>query len=184
MKATGIVRRIDELGRIVIPSELRRTLRIKEGDPMEFFTGDGGVVVKPYQVTEELLSSGKLEKVIKAVKDSCVIDGIDVGVTITSTSSVLVGNGTFKLPKSSVPALTEQFYKQMVSTDTVHRTNEPVWIGDNTTIKYVKSIMSEDRDLVGSVVFAISKAVSMEQEDIIVTNLILATNMITVMLEG
>ena len=38
MKATGIVRRIDDLGRIVIPKEIRRTLRIKEGDPLEIFT--------------------------------------------------------------------------------------------------------------------------------------------------
>ena len=38
MKATGIVRRIDDLGRVVIPKEIRRTLRIKEGDPLEIFT--------------------------------------------------------------------------------------------------------------------------------------------------
>ena len=38
MKATGIVRRIDELGRVVIPKEIRRTLRIKDGDPLEIFT--------------------------------------------------------------------------------------------------------------------------------------------------
>lgn len=47
MKATGIVRRIDELGRVVIPKEIRRTMRIREGDPLEIFTnGDGGVVFK------------------------------------------------------------------------------------------------------------------------------------------
>ncbi|CAM5216015.1 AbrB family transcriptional regulator OS=Ureibacillus acetophenoni OX=614649 GN=SAMN05877842_12331 PE=4 SV=1 [Ureibacillus acetophenoni] len=38
MKATGIVRRIDDLGRVVIPKEIRRTMRIREGDPLEFFT--------------------------------------------------------------------------------------------------------------------------------------------------
>lgn len=47
MKATGIVRRIDELGRVVIPKEIRRTLRIREGDPLEIFTeNDGGIVLK------------------------------------------------------------------------------------------------------------------------------------------
>mgnify|MGYP000333862663 CR=1 FL=1 len=48
MKATGIVRRIDELGRIVIPKEIRRTLRIRETDPMEIFTDkEGEIVLKP-----------------------------------------------------------------------------------------------------------------------------------------
>ena len=51
MKATGIVRRIDDLGRVVIPKEIRRTMRIREGDPLEIFTnGDGGVVFKKYSL--------------------------------------------------------------------------------------------------------------------------------------
>ncbi len=45
MKATGIVRRIDELGRVVIPKEIRRTLRIREGDPLEIFTDREGEVI-------------------------------------------------------------------------------------------------------------------------------------------
>ncbi len=49
MKATGIVRRIDELGRIVIPKEIRRTLRIQESDPMEIYMGDdGSIQLKKY----------------------------------------------------------------------------------------------------------------------------------------
>ena len=42
MKATGIVRRVDDLGRIVIPKEIRRTLRIRESDPLEIYTGTAG----------------------------------------------------------------------------------------------------------------------------------------------
>lgn len=50
MKATGIVRRIDDLGRVVIPKEIRRTLEIAEGDPLEIFTDrDGGVILKKYK---------------------------------------------------------------------------------------------------------------------------------------
>ena len=48
MKATGIVRRIDELGRVVIPKEIRRTLRIKEGDPLEIFTERDELMLKKY----------------------------------------------------------------------------------------------------------------------------------------
>ena len=55
MKATGIVRRIDELGRIVIPKEIRRTQRIRRGDPLEIFTSaDGEVVFKKYSPVAEL----------------------------------------------------------------------------------------------------------------------------------
>ena len=48
MKATGIVRRIDDLGRVVIPKEIRRTCNIREGDPLEIFLQDGAVVFKKY----------------------------------------------------------------------------------------------------------------------------------------
>ena len=49
MRATGIVRRIDDLGRVVIPKEIRKTLRIREGDPLEIFTAkDGEVILKKY----------------------------------------------------------------------------------------------------------------------------------------
>lgn len=54
MKATGIVRRIDELGRIVIPKEIRRSLRIREGEPLEIFTNEeGGVVFQKYSPVGE-----------------------------------------------------------------------------------------------------------------------------------
>lgn len=55
MKATGIVRRIDDLGRVVIPKEIRRTMRIREGDPLEIYTDrDGEVILKKYSPIGEL----------------------------------------------------------------------------------------------------------------------------------
>ena len=55
MKATGIVRRIDDLGRVVIPKEIRRTLRIKEGTPLEIFTDrEGEIILKKYSPIGEL----------------------------------------------------------------------------------------------------------------------------------
>ena len=55
MKATGIVRRIDDLGRVVIPKEIRRTMRIREGDPLEIYTSrDGEVIFKKYSLMGEL----------------------------------------------------------------------------------------------------------------------------------
>lgn len=55
MKATGIVRRIDDLGRVVIPKEIRRTLRIREGDPLEIYTDpEGEVIFKKYSPVGEM----------------------------------------------------------------------------------------------------------------------------------
>ena len=57
MKATGIVRRIDDLGRVVIPKEIRKTLRIKEGTPLEIFTDrEGQIILKKYSPIGELTS--------------------------------------------------------------------------------------------------------------------------------
>jgi len=55
MKATGIVRRIDDLGRVVIPKEIRRTMRIREGDPLEIYTSnDGEVIFRKYSAISEM----------------------------------------------------------------------------------------------------------------------------------
>lgn len=54
MKATGIIRRVDDLGRIVIPKEIRRTLHIHEGDPLELYLYEDGMVFKPYSIGQHL----------------------------------------------------------------------------------------------------------------------------------
>lgn len=83
MKATGIVRRIDDLGRVVIPKEIRRTMRIREGDPLEIYTNSGGeVVFKKYSPIGEMsdfavqyaeaLSHGTQLSVLICDRDRCV----------------------------------------------------------------------------------------------------------------
>ena len=63
MKATGIVRRIDDLGRVVVPKEIRRTLRIREGDPLEIFTEqNGAIVLKKYSPIGELSTFARSEE--------------------------------------------------------------------------------------------------------------------------
>lgn len=67
MRATGIVRRIDDLGRVVIPKEIRRSLKIKEGDPLELFTTpEGGVVFQKYHAYDESEWS-KLKSIIRKI---------------------------------------------------------------------------------------------------------------------
>ena len=75
MKATGIVRRIDDLGRVVIPKEIRRTMRIREGDPLEIFTdNDGEVIFKKYSPIGELSEfAGQYAEVLFKVGGSPVV---------------------------------------------------------------------------------------------------------------
>ena len=75
MKATGIVRRIDDLGRVVIPKEIRKQMRIEEGDPLEIFTtNEGAVCFKPYQekplTNEEIL--GRYEEMSREEKTELI----------------------------------------------------------------------------------------------------------------
>lgn len=78
MKATGIVRRIDDLGRIVIPKEIRRTMRIREGDPMEIFTSrEGEILLKKYSPVGELgeFASALVESMAQTLGELvCVTD--------------------------------------------------------------------------------------------------------------
>ena len=78
MRATGIVRRIDELGRVVIPKELRRTLRIREGDPLEIYTDrDGEVILKKYSPIGEMQSFAKdyTESLFRSLGHiACIVD--------------------------------------------------------------------------------------------------------------
>lgn len=69
MKATGIVRRVDDLGRIVIPKEIRRTICIKEGDPIELYLDEeGGIVLKPYVLDVARVLENAIDMVAKALE--------------------------------------------------------------------------------------------------------------------
>ncbi len=90
MRATGIVRRIDDLGRVVIPKEIRRTLRIKEGDPLEIYTDSGGeVIFKKYSPMGEMSSfAEQYAEVINRVAKRPVI--------ITDRDHVIAASGVSK----------------------------------------------------------------------------------------
>lgn len=90
MKATGIVRRIDDLGRVVIPKEIRRTMRIREGDPLEIYTSkDGEVIFKKYSLMGDLdeFSAQICETMSKAM---------DQTVAIADRDSIIAISGGFK----------------------------------------------------------------------------------------
>lgn len=96
MKATGIVRRIDDLGRVVIPKEIRRTLRIREGDPLEIFTDrEGEIILKKYSPIGELGTLAKLYAESLAQTLGCT-------VCITDTDQVVAASGVGKGTSGSV----------------------------------------------------------------------------------
>ena len=89
MKATGVVRRIDDLGRVVIPKEIRRTLRIKEGDPLEIFTDkEGEVILKKYSPIGELseFATEYAETLTKTTGHIACITDKDTVIAISGTS--------------------------------------------------------------------------------------------------
>ena len=83
MKATGIVRRIDDVGRVAIPKELRRVFNIREGDALEIFTTDEGIVFAPYdnQVEKETFATKWLRKYKDALKNNRAKFSVDGVVT-------------------------------------------------------------------------------------------------------
>lgn len=104
MKETGIVRRIDELGRIVIPKELRRVLRIATGTPLEIKTNaDGAIVLVKYSVIAEL-------KDYATTVSKAIYDTLDMGVAICDTDKIV-----------SVAGLSKKQYIDAPIHDSIHQ---------------------------------------------------------------
>ena len=101
MKATGIVRRIDDLGRVVIPKEIRRTLRIRESDPLEIFTDrDGEIILKKYSPIGELGTMAKLYAESLSQTMGCT-------VCITDTDQIVAVSGSGKKDLQDQPVSRE-----------------------------------------------------------------------------
>lgn len=88
MRATGVVRRIDDLGRIVIPKEIRRTMRMREGDPLEIFTGaEGEIIFKKYSIMAELsqFSQNYADSLYRVSGMQCIIFDCDRVIACTGS---------------------------------------------------------------------------------------------------
>jgi AbrB family transcriptional regulator (stage V sporulation protein T) len=88
MKATGIVRRIDDLGRIVIPKEIRKFMRIKEGDPLEMFTNEEGILFKKYSAFTNLedYAQDHADTLNETLGRICIITDRDKVITTSGVS--------------------------------------------------------------------------------------------------
>jgi AbrB family transcriptional regulator (stage V sporulation protein T) len=148
MKATGIVRRIDDLGRVVIPKEIRRTMRIREGDPLEIYTDiDGEVIFKKYSPMGELQSfaSQYAETLYKTCSMSVVICDKD---TVISCAGVQRKEYIEKKLSADFEKLFESrnVYKQQGN-------SKKIYVVDEEKNHYVSCAMPiiNDGDIVGCV---------------------------------
>jgi len=153
LKATGVVRRIDDLGRIVIPKEIRRTLRIKEGDPLEIFTDkEGEVILKKYSPIGELseFATGYAETLSKTTGHiACITD---------KDSVIAVSGGSKK--EFLEQSLSTELEKLMENKE-VYTSNEnnqialPIIQNDNKERRYNSQVIYpiiSDGDVIGSVI--------------------------------
>ncbi len=153
MKATGVVRRIDDLGRIVIPKEIRKTLRIKEGDPLEIFTDkEGEVILKKYSPIGELseFASGYAETLAKTTGHIACITDKDTVIAVS-------GGAKKEFLEQDLSQELEQLMedKEIYTSKENNEVSIPVTKNDNRERKYnsqvVYPIISQG-DVIGSVI--------------------------------
>ncbi len=149
MKATGIVRRIDDLGRVVIPKELRRTLRIREGDPLEIFVNnDGEVIFKKYSPIGELgdFAADYAETLAKASGQ---------GAIITDRDNIIAVSGMPKKELMEKPVSEELESLMSEKRSVTSEQSKTVFVSqmsDKYSARVVVPIISEG-DTIGSVLF-------------------------------
>ena len=148
MKATGIVRRIDDLGRVVIPKEIRRTMRIREGDPLEIFTDrDGEVIFKKYSPIGELMNAAA--SYAESLFKSCGIN-----VIVCDKDAVIAAAGVPKREfvdqklSSALEELIEQ--RQMYTAQNSENIIYPTQISESHYISAACPIFAEG-DVMGAV---------------------------------
>ncbi len=148
MKATGIVRRIDDLGRVVIPKEIRRTMRIREGDPLEIYTDhEGEVIFKKYSPIGELaaFATQYAETLYKAG---------ELSVVITDRDSVIAASGVPKkefLDKRLTPSLEKKIEERKLYAYNDRDAATAVTAeGDGYSVRCMMPILAEG-DIIGAV---------------------------------
>ena len=160
MKATGIVRRIDDLGRVVIPKEIRRTMRIREGDPLEIYTSrDGEVIFKKYSLMNgvEDFAAQLCDTMNRSTGKVCAITDRDTVIAVA-------GGSRRELLGKRVTAELEQ----LMDSRRIYRyeggTPLPVTDGlDGLTVHVAAPILAEG-DLLGLVLFVDTQTAAPAQE--------------------
>ncbi len=147
MKATGIVRRIDDLGRVVIPKEIRRTMRIREGDPLEIYTDrEGEVIFKKYSPIGELASFAA--QYAETLHKVCAM-----AVVITDRDAVIASAGVGKREyndKKLAEELEDVIERRTLYAHKSEGVKLPIANGSNHYVSCAMPIISEG-DIIGCV---------------------------------
>lgn len=179
MKATGVVRRIDDLGRVVIPKEIRRNLRIREGDSLEIYVDNSGdVILKKYSPVEDLseFSQQYADALYMAIQKDIIICDRDTIVAATA-------NLKKKYVKKKVSEQLEKFMNNRIAK--IERDNTELEITDDKKENYsyvVQPILSSG-DCVGAVIILANEN-NKEISDIDITSAKTAASFIGKYLEG
>ena len=150
MKATGIVRRIDDLGRVVIPKEIRRTMRIREGDPLEIYTDrDGEVIFKKYSPMGEMadFAAQLCETLTKTAGCPAIIADRD---------SVIAASGPKRrdlMDKRLSEAIEQLMENRQLFTATATNNHTPVCEGISDIFAGVVAPIISEGDVSGAVIF-------------------------------
>ena len=155
MKATGIVRRIDDLGRVVIPKEIRRTMRIREGDPLEIYTDrEGEVIFKKYSPIGELASFAA--EYAETLHKTC-----GLAVVVCDRDAVIATAGVSRKEYAD-KALSDEL-EQIIESRSLYVWNEGmesinvIADGGTHTVRCAMPILSQG-DIVGCVVSLVGEA--------------------------
>ncbi len=145
MKATGIVRRIDDLGRIVIPKEIRRTLKIHEGSPLEIFTdSEGHVIFRKYSPV------GEMSELAETYAET-IATSLGVGCAVSDTEKILAVSGLGK--KELKNQILSERMRNFLSQRKVVNTNEHIKICENSEKQSeLTSMINSEGDPIGAVI--------------------------------
>ena len=166
MKSTGVVRRVDDLGRIVIPKEIRRTLKIREGEELEIFVDNGGVILKKFSKVADLSDISK--KFIDVVSPL-----VGKTILVTDRDAVIAGSGEFKknyLNKNISKKIETIILKRNMVVEKVVNSFELIDGIDDKRSYIINPIVSFG-DVVGSVIM-ISSNSDISEFDIIINKMI------------
>ena len=147
MKATGIIRRIDDLGRVVIPKEMRKNLRIKEGDNLEIFVQDESIILKKFSMMN------KINDLAQQLTDS-IYAFLKHSILITDTDQVVAASGPLKkeyLGKNISEFITDSIKRREKITQNHFKNLNLIKDEDDVNCSYIMSTILANGEAVGMI---------------------------------